>query len=133
MTVTGMTGTGWTCVTGAQNGCNRSDSLAVGQSYPPISVTVSVAATAGTPLVNTATAQGGGTTVTVSVLDSTIIGTSGTLAGNPVISQVADGGAFKATLLLTNTGTQAAPFTLRFWGDAGLPASLGFNNFPAGT
>ncbi len=132
MTVTAMTGTGWTCTVGAQSLCNRGDSLAVGQSYPPITATVSVATTASTPLVNTATAQGGGTTVTVSVSDSTVIAISGTVTGNPVISQVADGGAFKSTLLLTNAGTQAAPFTLRFWGDAGLPASLGFNNFPAG-
>ncbi len=50
LTVTGMGGTGWTCTTLPV--CTRSDALAVTASYPPITVTVSVAANASTPLVN---------------------------------------------------------------------------------
>ena len=40
--------------------CTRSDALAAGASYPPITLTVSVAATAPDSLTNTATVSGGG-------------------------------------------------------------------------
>ncbi len=52
-----MTGTGWTC---ASNTCSRSDVLAAGTSYSPITVTVNVAAHATSPQINTATVFGGG-------------------------------------------------------------------------
>src|SRR5262249_31786179 len=58
LTVAGMSGTGWTCAAT----CTRSDALAVGGSYPTITVTVNVAANAGSPLTNSATASGGGST-----------------------------------------------------------------------
>ncbi len=52
-----MSGTGWTC---ALVSCSRSDALAGGNSYPPITVTVNVAANAGTPLLNQIDVTGGG-------------------------------------------------------------------------
>src|SRR5207244_2019961 len=50
LTVTGMAGAGWTCST--LPSCTRSDVLVAGASYPAITVTVSVAASATSPLVN---------------------------------------------------------------------------------
>jgi uncharacterized repeat protein (TIGR01451 family) len=56
MTATSMTGTGWTCQT---TSCTRSDALAFGASYPPITLTVNMTGTA-TSLTNTAYVFGGG-------------------------------------------------------------------------
>ena len=72
LTVTSMTGTGWTCTTLPI--CTRSDALAAGQSYPPITVTVNVAANATSPQINQASVMGGGSVGTVtSAGDSTAI------------------------------------------------------------
>ena len=49
LTITAMGGSGWTC---AVPTCTRTDALAAGGSYPAITVTVSVAANATTPLTN---------------------------------------------------------------------------------
>jgi hypothetical protein len=57
--VTGMTGTNWTC-TVATLTCMRSDSLAGGASYDPITVTVNVSVTATSPLNNQVMVSGGG-------------------------------------------------------------------------
>jgi hypothetical protein len=48
-------------------------------------------------------------------------------AGNKTISHIADGGGWKTTIVLVNTDSQPAPFTLRFRGDDGaaLRLSLG--------
>ena len=60
LTVTALSGTGWTC-TVATRTCTRSDALAPGASYPPITVTTSVAAGAAPGAVtNTAVVSGGG-------------------------------------------------------------------------
>jgi uncharacterized repeat protein (TIGR01451 family) len=73
LTLVSMAGSGWTC-TGPS--CNRSDSLAGGESYPPITVTVNVAANASSPQVNQANVSGGGS-ATANASDSTIIVKSG--------------------------------------------------------
>jgi len=57
MTLVSMAGTGWTC---ASHSCTRSDSLAGGSAYAPITVTVNIANNAGSPLVNSVTVSGGG-------------------------------------------------------------------------
>ncbi len=59
LTATNIAGTGWTC-TLATLTCTRTDVLPVSTSYPPITLTVDVAANAATPLVNNATLTGGG-------------------------------------------------------------------------
>jgi hypothetical protein len=74
-TITGMSGAGWTCSltpvvipVGNPNlvlpadSCARTDALAVNNSYPAITVTVSVANGAPSPQVNSATVSGGGMT-----------------------------------------------------------------------
>ncbi len=58
MTITSMGGTGWTYDT-ASRSCTRSDALASGASYPPISVDVAIAADAAASLTNTAAVSGG--------------------------------------------------------------------------
>ena len=53
LTITAMSGAGWTCTTLPT--CTRSDLLIAGASYPPITVTVSVATNATSPKVNSVT------------------------------------------------------------------------------
>jgi len=76
MTLVSMAGDGWTCISGTS--CVRRDALAGGSSFPPITVTVNVAANATSPQVNTVSAagSGGGHSVTATANDSTIIGPS---------------------------------------------------------
>src|SRR5690348_499540 len=59
LTLVSMAGTGWTCPGTAANNCTRSDALAANASYPAITVTVSVAANATSPQVNSAAVSGG--------------------------------------------------------------------------
>jgi uncharacterized repeat protein (TIGR01451 family) len=68
-----MAGSGWTC---NPTSCTRSGSLAPGSSYPPITVTVNVLATASSPQVNQASVSGGGS-APANTSDSTIILTGG--------------------------------------------------------
>jgi uncharacterized repeat protein (TIGR01451 family) len=65
-----MAGTGWTCT---PTSCNRNTALAPGASYPAITVTVNVLATATSPQVNQVNAGGGGS-APASYSDSTVIG-----------------------------------------------------------
>ncbi|HEY6802038.1 MAG TPA: hypothetical protein VI306_00535 [Pyrinomonadaceae bacterium] len=58
LTVTAMSGTGWTCVL-ASFSCTRSNALAAATSYPTITVTVTVANNAPTSLTNSVTVSGG--------------------------------------------------------------------------
>jgi hypothetical protein len=63
MTATAMTGAGWIC-TVASVTCTRTDSLAAGSSYPPITLTVNVSTLISSSVINTATISGGGETLT---------------------------------------------------------------------
>jgi uncharacterized repeat protein (TIGR01451 family) len=63
LTATAMNGTGWVC-TLATLTCTRSDALANGSSYPPITLTVDVAAVPPAQVVNSADVSGGGETNT---------------------------------------------------------------------
>jgi hypothetical protein len=77
MTVRNLAGTGWTCDLPTTT-CTRSDSVANGSSFPPITISVDVAADAAATLVNKATVSGGGDSVTDNntASDPTIIGIS---------------------------------------------------------
>ena len=57
---TAASGPGWTCSGTATSRCTRSDVLAPGASYPPVTVTVAVANSAGALLRNAPTVAGGG-------------------------------------------------------------------------
>ena len=61
LTPTAAAGTGWACtVTPPSVSCSRSDVLAAGSAWPPISVTVNVLQTAANSITNTASVGGGG-------------------------------------------------------------------------
>ncbi|MDA0165957.1 polysaccharide deacetylase family protein [Solirubrobacter ginsenosidimutans] len=57
---TTASGTGWTCTGTTTSTCTRSDALAAGASYPPITVNVTVANNAAASLANAPTVNGGG-------------------------------------------------------------------------
>ncbi len=72
LTATAINGTGWTCVLGTLT-CTRSDQLSSGDSYPPITLTVDVAANAPASVINSAAASGGGDPTPVTDNDPTTI------------------------------------------------------------
>jgi uncharacterized repeat protein (TIGR01451 family) len=75
MTAIATGGTGWGCSSVPTNilNCTRSDSLAAGNSYPALTVIVSVSSAAGTSTLNQATVSGGGDATSRSVDDVTNI------------------------------------------------------------
>ncbi len=77
LTATALTGAGWTCTLGTLT-CTRSDALAAGASYPSITLTVTVAATAPATVTNVASVQGGGDSTggNNTASDPTAIGTA---------------------------------------------------------
>lgn len=88
MSATAIAGSGWAC-TLSPLGCTRSDALAAGASYPPITLTVDVTANAPPAAINVATVSGGGETNTGNDVasDPTTILAS---AGNHVPAGVGD-------------------------------------------
>jgi uncharacterized repeat protein (TIGR01451 family) len=70
LTLVSTGGTGWAC---NADSCTRSDSLGGGSSYPPITVTVNVSATAPSSVINQAVVSGGGGPASVSSGDVTTI------------------------------------------------------------
>jgi uncharacterized repeat protein (TIGR01451 family) len=73
LTLVSLSGSDWSCVT---TSCTRSDVLASGASYSPISVTVNVSSSATSPQANQVTVSGGGS-VSASATDSTTISRAG--------------------------------------------------------
>lgn len=71
MTITGMSGAGWTC-TVATRTCTTTSTLAANATLPAITVTVNVAVNATSPQVNSVTVSGGGATG-ATANDSTVI------------------------------------------------------------
>lgn len=109
-------GTGWTCNTAGQTvTCTRADALNAGASYPAITITANVSATAPASVTNTASVSGGGQTNTAN--DS---------ASDPTtINQVADMTITKShtgnftrgltgsySIVATNSGTVATSGTV---------------------
>src|SRR4030095_11997593 len=74
MTATAMSGPFWICVVATLT-CTNNTALPAGQSYAPITLTVSVAGSAGSPLINSVTVSGGGenNTANDTATDSTTI------------------------------------------------------------
>src|SRR5262249_10508511 len=85
LTATTMVGSGWSCNVLSLT-CNRSDSLGAAGSYPPITLTVSVAPNATGTLINSVSVSGGGETNTGN--DSGTDPTSISPAGSAVITMV---------------------------------------------
>lgn len=92
LTPTAASGTGWGCgIAGQTVTCTRSDALAVGASYPALSISVNVSLSAGSPLANTVTMAGG---------------RMAAITGLP--SFAAPGSTVTATVTCTNSGGSAA-------------------------
>ncbi len=111
LTVTAMSGSGWTCTTLPT--CSRSDVLAAGDSYPTVTVTVDVAANATSPKINqvvvsTAATESNGGNNTAS--DSTVITAS---AADLTISKSHSGDFLQGSsgnaysVVVTNSGNAA--------------------------
>jgi uncharacterized repeat protein (TIGR01451 family) len=75
LTLVSMAGTNWTCPGLSANTCDRSDALAVGSTYEPITVTVNVGEVAASPQLNAVAVSGGGS-ASANVTDSTTIASS---------------------------------------------------------
>jgi len=77
LTATSATGAGWTCAVGPTVTCSRNDLLFPGLSYPPITLTVNVAANAPASITNTAIVSGGGDTSPLNNIASDTVTISG--------------------------------------------------------
>jgi uncharacterized repeat protein (TIGR01451 family) len=117
LTATGMSGTNWSC-TVASRSCTRTDALAGGASYPPITLTVSVASNAPASVTNTASVSGGGeqNTGNNAASDVTSIGPAAapdlTLAKTHAGSFVQGQSGATYTLTVSNSGSAATVGTV---------------------
>jgi len=102
MTVTAMSGTGWSCTNLPT--CTRSDVLAAGQNYAAIAVTVAIDPNAPSSLTNMASVSGGGS-ASASIGDSTSIGGASQFAFTWTASPPAGGSVTPASGSLFNTGS----------------------------
>ena len=120
LTAAAMSGTGWTCALATVT-CTRADALAVGQSYPPITLTVNVSPFAFNPAINTATVSGGGETVT-----SDDVVTDPTTIVNPGIDLAA---SFTTNRLSTSLGSNGVTFTANVtnFGSVGTTGTVTFS------
>ena len=128
LTLAGLSGDGWTCVATSAS-CTRSDALAASTSYPPISVTVNVAANAPAQLTNTATVSGGGEQNTsddaagdvTSVVPAADLTISLTHSGS--FAQGASGSSLTATVGNIGPGPTAGTVTVAITPGAGLAST----------
>lgn len=116
LTATAMAGAGWNCVV-ANLICSRSDTLTVGASFPPITLTVTVAANAPASVTNIATVSGGGET-----------NFANDTATNPTIITPLDFSVSGPPSAVTVTAGQTASFTITATpGVGGFPNSISFS------
>jgi uncharacterized repeat protein (TIGR01451 family) len=136
LTATAFSGSGWSCNIASLT-CTRTDALLANASYPPVTLTVSVAASFAYPAPNSATVSGGGealitndtasTTVYPAALQSVTVGTS--VAG---VSYQVDGftyispHTFQWTIGSTHTLATSSPqlslgqqYVFNNWSDSG--------------
>lgn len=131
LTVTGMSGSNWTCTVGTRT-CTTNSTVAAGATLPPITVTVDVASNASSPLVNSVTVSGGGSSGSVTANDSTTITASPDLTiTKSTGSTFIQGGTASYTLLVTNSGAGAT--TSSFTVTDPLPTGLTLNSIFYGT
>lgn len=132
LTLGSMAGTGWSC---AANNCSRGDSLAAGTSYPPITVTVTVAGNAPAQVTNQVTVSGGGS-ASATAADLTNVGAACAFAINPINPAAVPNGGAGSVLVTTSGGCAWSAASNSSWISiaSGSPAtssgSLGFNAAP---
>ncbi|SPF33820.1 NHL repeat containing protein (modular protein) [Candidatus Sulfopaludibacter sp. SbA4] len=86
LTLAGMAGPGWTCPAATAATCARSDALSGGSSYPAITVTVNVSATAPGQLTNEASVSGGGANA-AGAEDLTVVAAPSAPAASPAAAR----------------------------------------------
>ena len=116
MTLASMSGTGWTCTISPT--CTRSDVLASGASYPPITVTVNVAGNASSPQINSVSVSGGGSGSS-NTTDSTVVSVPQTVA-TPGFSPGA--GLYTSAQSVTISSTTSGA-SIRYTTDGSTPTS----------
>jgi hypothetical protein len=112
-TYTGYSGTDWTCTTPPATTvtCTNDDSIADGQSYPALTLEVTVSATAGTPISNTAsvTAGSGGVANAGSSTDSITVNPAPVLAVTKYpVGTFTQGSTAEWDVQVSNTGPSAS-------------------------
>ncbi len=132
LTATAISGSGWNCTLPTLT-CTRGDALAAGASYPGITVTVNVAASAPASVTNTATLSGGGdsnaSNNTANDITAITPPPDFTISANPATDIVKAGHTGSFTLVLTPVNqpfANAITFTA-----AGLPVKTNFTATPA--
>ena len=131
LTLVSMAGTGWSC-SGAT--CSRGDALAAGSSYPAITVTVSVAVSAPSMVVNEV-AVSGGLSAAASGSDPTAI--TGAVLAAPVLVSPANGatGVAGTAVLTWNAAAGATSYEVYFGTLPAPPLVTGTaaTSYPTGT
>jgi uncharacterized repeat protein (TIGR01451 family) len=109
LSLVSMQGTGWNCMDAV---CTRSDVLTAGLSYPPITVTVAVAANATSPQLNQVAVSGGGS-ASGNATDSTVVTAVATQTSTGFVFNRSNG-TYTGTFTITNTSSSSlnGPFTL---------------------
>ncbi|WP_412027145.1 beta strand repeat-containing protein [Deinococcus yunweiensis] len=111
LSATAISGTGWSCVLGTLT-CTRSDALAIGGSYPVITVTVNVSGTAPASVTNTAAVSGGGevTTTNNTASDPTTINPLADLSITKTdgVTTFRAGSVLTYTVVVSNAGPSGA-------------------------
>jgi uncharacterized repeat protein (TIGR01451 family) len=125
LSATAFGGTGWTCVLGTLT-CTRNDALAIGASYPVLTLTVNVSGVAPTSVTNTAVVSGGGETNTsndtaVDVTTVDVVPPDFSISMTPTSDSVKAGMQANYTITLTplNNVPVSNPIAMSV---AGLPA-----------
>jgi|GEM_PF-850530 len=123
LTATAISGTGWTCNLSNLT-CTRSDSVAAGASYPSITLTVSVASNAGSPLVNSAMVSGGGESNVSndSASDSTIVNLPTATVTLGSLTQTYDGSSKSVSVTTVPSGLS---FSVTYNGSSTVPTNAG--------
>ena len=125
LTTTAISGSGWTCAVGTPT-CTRSDSLAAGASYPPITVALTV--TSAASITSSVTVSGGGEANAANDSASDVVSTTPAIvlaAGNAAVT-VAVGQQVQVPLTLTDNAGVPVTFSC-----SGLPANAGCSFNPA--
>ena len=115
LTLVSMSGSGWTCIPGS-NTCTRSDVLAPGKGYPPITVTVNVLGNAATPQQNQVVVSGGGQQLPTTGFDSVNIVSAAVIEEEEGVDLLGGddeiGGTATFTITVTDVGGLATSSTI---------------------
>jgi uncharacterized repeat protein (TIGR01451 family) len=121
LTLTSMSGTGWTC---SANTCTRSDVLPAGAAYPAITAAVNVAANAASPLLNSVTVSGGGSAPAAVSDPTTVVARPVLSIGNSHTGNFTQGQAGAAYTLVVSNAAAAGPTSGSVTVTDTLPAGL---------